>query len=87
VIPSSPGHLYGFLASLVAVYIESGISRDSEKILESIRNVQNALDKLNSLNDRIGGSIRSALSNSEKASSEISRIEIELNKIQQPEIE
>lgn len=87
VIPSSPGHLYGFLASLVAVYIESGISRNSKKILDSIRNVQNALEKLNSLNDRIGGSLRSALGNSEKATSEINRIEIELNNIQQPEIE
>lgn len=87
VIPSSPGHLYGFLASLVAVYIESGISRDNQKLLESIRNVQIALDKLSNLNDRIGGSIRSALTNSEKITSEINRIDIELDKIQQPENE
>jgi DNA recombination protein RmuC len=87
VIPSSPGHLYGFLASLVAVYIESGISRDNQKLLESIRNVQSSLEKIDSLNDRIGGSLRSALGNSEKTTSEINRIEIELNKIQQPEIE
>jgi len=87
VIPSSPGHLYGFLASLVAVYIESGISRDNQKLLESIRNVQSSIDKINNLNDRIGGSLRSALGNSEKTTSEINRIEVELSKIQQPENE
>jgi DNA recombination protein RmuC len=87
VIPSSPGHLYGFLASLVSVYIESGISRDNQKLLDSIRNVQNSIAKINNLNDRIGGSLRSALGNSEKTNSEINRIEVELSKIQQPENE
>lgn len=75
VIPSSPGHLYGFLASISAIYREAGISSDSRKFSELLNSLHDNVSKLSDLQEKTGGSLRSAVKNVDKISERLSEMQ------------
>ncbi len=66
VIPSSPGHMYGFLASISAIYREAGITSGGRKFGELLNSLHENVSKLNDLQERTSGSLRSAVKNVDK---------------------
>ncbi|MBD3332034.1 DNA recombination protein RmuC [candidate division GN15 bacterium] len=66
VIPTSPGHLYGFLSTLAALYKHLGLSTTGELLAESrrlsagLQAIAEGLEKAVGLVDRVEGSVRSA---------------------------
>lgn len=75
VIPSSPGHLYGFLASISAIYREAGISAGSRKFSELLNALHENVSKLNDLQERAAGSLRSAVKNVDKVSERLTTMQ------------
>ena len=86
VIPSSPGHLYGFLASISAIYAEAGLSTDSRKFVELLTTVQETVSKLNDINERVAGSLRSALKNVDKSKEELTIVTQHIQSSLEPDI-
>ena len=72
VIPSSPGHLYAFLASLSALYLECGLAADSGRLAAGLNMLTESLTRLSGLHQRMEGSVRS-LSASLSKSIEVSQ--------------
>lgn len=70
VIPSSPGHLYAFLASVAAVYSEAGLAGNSRRLTTVVNGVRAALERLEKAHERMAGSTRMLGLNLEKARSE-----------------
>jgi DNA recombination protein RmuC len=66
VIPTSPGHLYGFLATFAALYKHLGLTTTGELLAESrrlsagLQAVAEGIEKAMGLTERIEGSVRSA---------------------------
>ncbi len=92
VIPSSPGHFYGFLSSVAAIYSELSLARsmagsDGKRIANGIADLLESAGRLNKLYARMEGSIRSLGSSMEKSRSEIVEIETRLARLKEPEIE
>ena len=85
IIPSSPGHLYGFLASVSAVYTEAGLTADSRKLGELLQSLQTTVSKLNDFNDRVGGSLRSALKTVDKTKEQLNSAHLLLDQFLEPE--
>jgi DNA recombination protein RmuC len=85
VIPSSPGHLYGFLASISTLYLENQLAGNSKNLSGVISEISESLGKLNNLNERMNGSLRSASSSNEKSKAEIIKIENQLEKLKEPD--
>jgi DNA recombination protein RmuC len=84
VIPSSPGHLYGFLASLAAVYVEAGLTGDHRKLIHGLQELVQSVDSLKKLNERINGSLRSAMQNLDKSRGEIDSMDGRLRRLIEP---
>jgi DNA recombination protein RmuC len=59
VIPSSPGHLYGFLVTMSAVYKETGLSNQGRQLSAVLSKLADSLQKLSGLHERMDGSVRS----------------------------
>ena len=78
VIPSSPGHLYGFLASISAIYREAGITTGSRKFSELLNSLHENVSKLNDLQDRAAGSLRSAVKNVDKIKERLHEMESQI---------
>ena len=85
VIPSCPGHLYAFLASVAAVYAELGLTENRRELVHTLAGLEESLGKLQRYNERISGSLRSASLSLEKSNSEISGMTYQVQKIRQPE--
>ena len=79
VIPSSPGHLYGFLASISAIYREAGISSGSRKFSELIHALQDNVTKLIDSQERANGSLRSAIKTVDKSKESLASMQILLH--------
>lgn len=66
VVPTSPGHLYGFLSTLSAMYTHLGLTTTGELLAESrrlsagLQAVAEGLEKAVGLAERIEGSVRTA---------------------------
>ncbi len=63
VVPSSPGHFYGFLASLMAVnrqtaVFASDLADESRRLLDSLREIREVVSTHDSLQNKIEGSLR-----------------------------
>jgi len=58
VIPSSPGHLYAFLASVAAVYAELGLAGNTRRLSAVLDSLADSLTRLESLHGRMAGSAR-----------------------------
>ncbi|KAA3631618.1 MAG: DNA recombination protein RmuC [Calditrichaeota bacterium] len=84
VIPSSPGHLYAFLASISALYTEAGIRADSKKFKEFIDSMTETVSKLNSLNERTASSVRQAGQTVDKIRNELSQAVSAIDKLADP---
>lgn len=85
VIPSSPGHLYGFLASISEMYFETALTNNSKNLSVTINELTESLQKLNGFNERIGGSLRSAVTSNEKTRSELQKMQSQLDKLKEPD--
>ncbi len=87
IIPSSPGHLYAFLASLAAVYAETSLTENRRMLVEGLNAIAESLEKLRRYNERMSGSLRAASSVLEKSESEVTLMSTRLDRIRQPESE
>lgn len=84
VIPSSPGHLYGFLATMSAVYRESGLINQGRQLSACLNNLADSLQKLSGLHERMDGSVRSLTLSLTKARDETRNAEQLLGRLQKP---
>ena len=89
VVPSSPGHLYGFLASLAAIYSEISLAQDSldrgsRWLVTGINGLKETSDRLDKLHRRMEGSLRSLNAGFEKARLELNQIHLQLEKLREP---
>ncbi len=89
VIPSSPGHLYAFLASLAAVYAASGFLHngtleEGRRLAIGLSELAEALDRLVRYHERMEGSLRSISASFEKAKSETSGLHPRLDHLREP---
>lgn len=90
VIPSSPGHLYSFLASLSAVYSEihlaqASLAEGGRELSTALNELSGSMEKLTGLHQRMEGSLR-ALSNAlEKSRSELSGMQQAVDRIHEPD--
>ena len=85
VIPSSPGHLYGFLATMSAVYKETGLINQGRQLSTCLNNLTDSLQKLSGLHERMDGSVRSLAISLGKARDETRNAEQHLGRLQKPE--
>lgn len=85
VIPSSPGHLYGFLASVSILYTETGLNTNPHRLANTIKSLTESLKKLNNFNEKMNGSLRSAVMNLDKSKEETNRMEWQLKKLMETE--
>jgi DNA recombination protein RmuC len=88
VIPSSPGHLYGFLSTISALHAEFGLARaaldrDSRWLVSGIRNLEEAASRLDRLHERMQGSLRSLSTGLEKSRSELSQFSQQLVRLRE----
>ncbi|RME32091.1 MAG: DNA recombination protein RmuC [Candidatus Zixiibacteriota bacterium] len=88
VIPSSPGHLYGFLASLSAVYSEiqmaqMGLSEGSRSLSLAVQELTDTAATLSKLHDRMEGSLRQLTLAFEKARNELNKVKYSLDKLKE----
>lgn len=84
VIPSSPGHLYAFLASLAAVYAQAGLSGDSRKLSAGLNNLVEALARFTKLHERMEGSVRALTSSLSHGRDEINGMTVQLEQMREP---
>lgn len=84
VIPSSPGHLYAFLASLAAVYAQAGLTDDSRKLSAGLNNLGDALGRLAKLHERMEGSVRALTGALSHGRDEINGMTIQLEQMREP---
>lgn len=75
VIPTSPGHIYGFLTSIAAVYRQSGLSSEGRQLIENLNRMSLSVDNLNRYHERLQSSLNSAQQVNEKATKELSQLE------------
>jgi len=87
VIPSSPGHLYGYLATLSAVYKETGLVNQGRLLSSCLNNLADSLQKLSGLHERMDGSVRALTLSLGKARDETRSAEQHLGRLQKPESE
>lgn len=83
VIPTSPGHIYGFLLTLVAVLSQIGISRNSREINGILAQISLLTDKLEQVHDRLAGSLRAAGQSLDKSVSYTADINKKLSNIKE----
>ncbi|HOP07821.1 MAG TPA: DNA recombination protein RmuC [candidate division Zixibacteria bacterium] len=82
VIPSSPGHLYAFLASLRAVYTQAGLAGSSRELVAGLNRLKESLERLVGFNDRMESSHRRLGAVLTSTKSELSRVRSELERLQ-----
>ncbi|HEX2896622.1 MAG TPA: DNA recombination protein RmuC [candidate division Zixibacteria bacterium] len=87
VIPSSPGHLYGYLATMSAVYRETGLMNQGRQLTAFINKLSDSLQKLSGLHERMDGSVRALTLSLNKARDETRNAEQHLGRIQKPDEE
>jgi DNA recombination protein RmuC len=89
VIPSSPGHLYAFLASLAALYAGSAMLRGSlddetRRLVHGLNELAESLERLVKFHDRIEGSLRSMSNSFERAKAETDGLHRRLDRLRGP---
>lgn len=87
VIPSAPGHLYAFLATLSTLCRQIGLNSSGKQLIAAIDRLAESLKRLGGYNERIDGSLRSLSSTSERIRQETSAMTTLVDKLQQPEFE
>ncbi|MBU8934624.1 MAG: DNA recombination protein RmuC [candidate division Zixibacteria bacterium] len=84
VIPSSPGHLYAFLASLAAMQTGTELAGDTARLSAAVTSLSESLSRLTKLHDRIEGSSRSLSLSLSKARDELGDMTHQLDRLQRP---
>lgn len=84
VVPSSPGHLYAFLASLAMMFRQAGLGADSRRLAAGLQELTDSVDRLNRFHERMEGSLRSFSSALEKARLETNSMNGRLLKLNEP---
>ena len=84
VIPSSPGHLYAFLATLSAVYAQAGLSGDSRRLTAGLSNLSDAVERLNRLHQRMESSVRALTTTLARGHDEIGGMTTQLQHLREP---
>lgn len=89
VVPSSPGHLYTFLASLAATYsefavVQAGLVDGGRKLVASLRQLSDSTEKIAGFHDKMEGSMRMLSGNIEKSRQELTAVRRELASLVDP---
>lgn len=84
VIPSSPGHLYAFLATVASLYLDLGLASDTSRLAAGVNALAESLEKIVSLHERMEGSLRTLSGNLSKAKEVSSVMTDQLGKLQEP---
>jgi len=84
VIPSSPGHLYSFLASLSAVYRQTGLLTGRRELAAGINDLSDLVGKLSRFHERIEGSLRSITHSFDGARQTTTAMSARLERLQCP---
>lgn len=84
VIPSSPGHLYAFLASIAAVHSEAVLGGDTARLNAAVNNLSESLSRLLRLHERMEGSSRSMGLSLSRVRDELSGMTNQLDRLRQP---
>jgi len=84
VIPTSPGHLYAFLASLAAVYAQAGLAGSSRELVAALSSLNESLTKLGAIHSRMEGSTRSLTSSLSRAGDLVSGMSQRLHSLREP---
>jgi DNA recombination protein RmuC len=89
VIPSSPGHLYAFLASVVAMYSElvvvgEGATLESRRLLTGLNELVETTERLARFHSRMESSLRALSTGFDRAKNELDRARTQLEKIRTP---
>ena len=84
VIPSSPGHLYSFLASLSAVSTGLAVGSDSRQLVDALNTLWEVLQKLSHWHERMESSLRHLQNNMGRAREEERQMTDTLMRIREP---
>jgi DNA recombination protein RmuC len=84
VVPSSPGHLYAFLAALLSVYLEIGLVTQGRQLSSCVNNIAESVIKLSRTHERMDGSVRNLVSSLGKARLELREIDSNVNRLKEP---
>jgi len=89
VIPSSPGHLYGFLASVSSVYAalnlsQAGLADGGRLLAVGLNELADTLTGLKRLHERMESSLRALSLSFNKAKNETGNLEYQLDKLRKP---
>ncbi len=85
VIPTSPGHLYGFLISVIELYRQTALSSTGRQELAVVlSNLAESIANLKSLHNRLEGSMRSAASSLDKSKKEVDSMEADVIRLRDP---
>lgn len=85
VIPTSPGHLYAFLASIIAVYRQAGLSGSSRKLVVGLENMSQIVQNLREYHDRMEGSLRRVSQSMSKTDEAIQRLADQVQTLGNPD--
>ena len=89
VIPSSPGHLYAFLASITRLYAEislagKDITNDTRNLLAEFDKLIETSERLEQLHQKMSGSLRSFTASFDRAKSEVENLQTDLACLKEP---
>jgi len=89
VIPSSPGHLYAFLASVVAMYGEmaglgGGATTESRRLRDGLLELAETADRLAGFHTRMESSLRALAGGFDRARAELDKARSQLEKLRSP---
>ncbi len=85
VIPSSPGHLYAFLATLAAVYAEAGLVGEGRRLGAGLASLAEALQRLIGHHEKIEGSMHRVTLNMNRLRDEAQGMNRKLEDLRQPQ--
>lgn len=83
VIPSSPGHLYGFLLTLTVILSRFNIDNKAREITDFLSEIEKLNSESLNINSKISGSLRSATQNVDKTEKIITDINNILRKVRE----
>jgi len=85
IIPTSPGILYGFLASVATIYAAAGLTAERGRLIDDLNALMESLTVVQKHDDRLGGSLRQAGMTLDKVKAEHLKMADLLERLLQPE--
>lgn len=91
VIPSSPGHLYAFLASFASAQVQLalfhiGLSAEGQRLVEALSAVTQGAERLYTNHDKADSAIRTLSASMERSRQELAEIRSHLERLHQLEL-